>query len=816
METLWQDVRFGIRRLIKSPGFTAIALVSLALGVGANTAIFSLVNTVLLNPLPVTNPGELVAVGVRGKGDSMRAFSYPNYIDFRDRNEVLSGLLISRMVVMSLSREGNNQRLWGYLVSGNYFDVLGVPAIKGRTFAPEEDQTPLSHPVAVISYGCWMRQFGGDPNVVGQDIQVNGRPFKVIGIAPEGFRGTEIIYTPDIWVPVNMLAWIEPGADWLNKRDTQNSFATARLKPGVSRQQAQAALNLLSDQLAREYPDDNEGLTITLFPPGLIIPDLHGAVVSFSWVLMGAVGLVLLIACTNLASLLLARGTERRREIAIRLAMGANRVRLIRQLLTESLLLSLLGGALGLALAQWMIGALLALRPPIDFPLTIALVVDWRVMLFAMLASVVTGILFGLMPALQATNPDLVGALKDTTSQAGFRRSRLRSGLVVAQFAFSLVFLIGAGLVVRALQQVQTMSPGFEPANRLTMSMDPALQGYDEVRGHKYYHDLIERVESLPGVLSAAVASSIPLSLNYSSSGVFVEGQPAERGANIPESMVGTVGAGYFETMGIPLVAGRGFTDQDREKSTSVAVVNETFARTILPGVETPSDAIGKRISFRGPEGPFIQIVGITRDGKYFNIGEDPRPFLYRPLLQDYIQGAVLVVRTEGDPQSMIASVRSGVQSVDPAMPLYDVKTMEEHLQMSLFPARIAATILGGFGFLALILSAIGIYGVTSYSVAQRTREIGIRMALGANRADVSKMVVGHGMKLAGIGFGIGFGLALVLTRLMSTLLFGVSPTDPVTYVLITVILGGVALGACLVPARRATKVDPMTALRYD
>jgi macrolide transport system ATP-binding/permease protein len=816
METLIQDIKFGSRRLLKSPGFASIAIISLALGVGANTAIFSLVNAVLLRPLPVAHPEEIMSVAVRGKNDAMDAFSYPNYIDFRDRNQVLSGLIVERFAAISLSRNGNNQRVWAYLVSGNYFDVLGVRAIKGRTFLPEEDRTRLSHPVVVVSYRCWQSRFGGDPDLVGKEILLNNHPFKVIGIAPEGFSGTEIIFTPEIWVPVMMDEWIEPGSKWLDQRDSRNLFGIGRLKSGVSVKQAEASLNLLAEDLGREYPSSNEGQTIKLFPPGLILPDIQGAVVSFAWILMGAVGLVLLIACTNLASLLLARGTERRREIAIRLSLGANRFRLIRQLLTESVLLSLAGGLAGVGLAVWITDIVVALRPPIDFPLTFALAIDWRVMVFALLISLVTGVLFGLMPALQATNPDLVSALKDTSSQAGYRRSFMRSGLVVAQLAFSLVLLIGAGLVVRALQQLETMNPGFEIENRMELSMDLGLQGYDEARGQQFLRQAVERVTSLPEVKSAAVATFIPLSLNYSSNTIFVEGQPAERGANIPSSMVSSVGVGYFETLGVPLIAGRAFTEQDKKGVTRVAIVNETFTRRLLPNIKSPEDALGRRISFESPEGPFLQIVGVAKDGKYFNIGEAPRAFLYRPMLQSYDGYATLVVRTTGDPSGMISSVRSAVQSLDENMPLFDVKTMSDHMRLSLFPARVAAAILGGFGLLALILAAIGIYGVTAYSVAQRTREIGIRMALGANWASVSRMIVGQGLRLAAIGLAIGLTVALVLTRLMSDLLFGVSPTDPVTYAAILIILGGVAVAACLVPARRAAKVDPMIALRQD
>src|SRR6266550_3227923 len=406
MDSFLKDIRYGIRGLLKRPGFTTIAVITLTLGIGANTAIFSLVNTVLLRSLPVVDhPEQIVSVSLRAKNDAINAFSYPNYIDFRDRNQVLSGMLAYRFVPMSLSRGGNNERIWSYEVSGNYFDVLGVQAIKGRTFLPEEDRTRLSHPVAVISYGCWQRRFGADPDLVGKDVLLNNHQFRIIGIAPEGFKGTEFVYTPEMWVPAAMLEWAEPGAKYLDDRNAGNFFAVGRLKPGIGPKQGEVSLNLLAQQLAKEYPDTNEGQAIRLGPPGFILPDLRGAIVSFTWILMAAVALVLLVTCTNLAGLLLARATDRRKEIAIRLAMGANRSRLIRQLLTESILLSVIGGVIGLWLALWMVNALLAFKPPIDFPLAVDVSVDWRVLGFSFIVSVRTGAIFGLVPALQSTRP---------------------------------------------------------------------------------------------------------------------------------------------------------------------------------------------------------------------------------------------------------------------------------------------------------------------------------------------------------------------------------------------------------------------------
>jgi predicted permease len=808
-----KDIRYAVRGLIKRPGFVAIAVITLALGIGANTAIFSIVNTVLLRSLPVDRPGEIVSVAVRGKDDSLSAFSYPNYKDFRDRNEVLDGLLVYRFVPLSLSRNGVNERVWGYEVSGNYFDVLNVKPLQGRTFAPDEDKTKLTAPVIVVSYDSWQRRFGGDPNLVGKDVLINNHLFQVIGIAPEGFKGTEFVYSPEIWLLASMMEWAEPGATWLDKRSTRNFFGIGRLKDGVNAKQAETSLNLLAQQLAKEYPDDNEGQSIRLDAPGFIIPELRGAVVSFTWVMMGAVGLVLLVTCTNLAGLMLARATDRRREIAIRLAMGANRLRLIRQLLTESILLSF---AVGVLLAVWILKALLTFRPPIDFPLAMDVGVDWRVLLFSLAVSLTAGAIFGLAPALQATRPNLSMTLKDTAAQGGAAKSRLRSVLVVAQIAISLVVLIAAGLVVRTLQQLQTMNPGFDPQNGLTMSFDLGLQGYDDARGKQFYKQLNERLQALPGVESAAIMSYIPLSLNYNSNQIFVEGHPAERGENVPLAMTAGVGPGYFRTMKTPILQGREFTEQDQEKTEQVAVVNEAYVRRLMPELQNTADVVGKRFSFRGAGGPFVRIVGLVPTGKYFNIAEEPRPFVWTAMSQDYNSTGILVVRTKGNPDGLFGPVREQVQALDPNLPLFDVKTLTEHMKLALFPAKIAATVLGVFGFVALMLAAIGVYGITSYAVAQRTHEIGVRLALGAQLSDVLKLVLSHGLKLTIIGAAIGLFGAYLATRAITSVLYGVSATDPLTFGLVSFLLIGVALIACYVPARRATKVEPLIALRNE
>jgi predicted permease len=814
MGNFGQDVRYGARMLLKRPGLSVIAVITLALGIGANTAIFSLVNTVLLRPLPVDKPEELVSLNsVSPTGENnIPAFSYPNYRDYRDRNDVLSGLLSYRFSPISVSNNGVNERMWAYLVSGNYFDVLGVKPAVGRFFTMEEDQAAGAHPVAVITYNCWQKRFGGSADAIGKDVIVNGRTFSIIGVAQAGFYGSEISYVPEMWFPMAMLSTIEPGRDYREDRDSANFFVQGRLKPGVTTSQAEAALKSIAAQLATEYPNENENKTVSLSPPGLFGAFMRGPILGFAGVLMAVVGLVLLLACTNLANLLLARATERRKEIAIRLAIGASRNRLIRQLLTESVLLSILGGGIGLALAYWLVDAMTALRPPLDIPLSTSLHIDYRVLLFTGAISALTGVVFGLLPALQATRPDLVPALKDETSIAGYRRSWLRSGLVVFQVSLSMLLLICAGLVLRGLQQAQLMNPGFIAQHAIELGFDLSLQGYDAARTKTFNRQLLDRVRTLPGVQYAGVANFVPLSMSLNNNYIFVEGAPQERGANIPSSMTGSASPGYMGALGVDLLEGRDFTDQDGDNRPRAAIVNETFARRFWPG----ESAVGKRFSFEGAAGPWIDVVGVIRDGKYFSLSEDPTPFVYANLRPENGSYLTLLVRTASDPQRMISAIRSEFQQLDSNLPVYSVRTMTDHMSLPLFPARVAAILLGSFGLLALILAAIGIFGVMSYSVSQRTREIGIRMALGASTPGILRLVVGHGFKLIGVGMGIGLIAAIAGTRLMSALLYGVSATDALTFGGIAVLLIGVAMLACYLPARRATQVDPMVALRCE
>jgi len=811
IETLIKDLRYGLRRLARSPGFTAIAVLSLALGIGANTAIFSLVNTLALRPLPVDKPDQVVSLANAAEGRMFPTFSYPNYKDFRDRNDVFADLIAYRFAPLSLSYDGVNEKLWGYVVTGNYFETLGVKAALGRVISPDDDRLPGGHPVTVVSYQCWQQRFGGDPEVIGKNLIVNGRGYTVIGVAARGFFGTEIIAAPELWFPMAMQAEIEVGYNWLDKRAVETIFLQGRLKPGVSVAQAQAALNSIASQLESEYPGINEGKRVSVSSPGFMSGSMRGAVLGFTGILMVVVAFVLLLACINLANLLLARATTRRREIAVRLALGASRLRLVWQLMAESMLLAVGSGALGLLLAYWLVNLAVALKPPIDVPLMIDLHLDYRVFIFTCLISLATGVLFGLLPALQATKVDLLTALKDESSFSGYRRSWLKSSLIVLQVALSLVLLVGGGLMLRALQRAQAMNLGFNPQKAIELSFDLRLQGYDDARGREFQKSLLERVRALPGVQYAGIVDLAPVDLHFARGTVFIEGQTPERTQSAPRAMMSRISPGYLQAMSTRLVAGRDFTEQDDEKAPRVAIINETFARRFWPG----EDPLGKRFSQGSPESPKMQVVGVIEDGKYAGLNEAPQPYVCRPLSQAYVGGNTLIARTDGDLQKLLAVVRGEVRQLDPHLPASG-KLLTERMALPLLPVRMAAVLFGSFGVLALALAAIGTYGVMSYAVSRRTREIGVRVALGAQGADVLKLVIGQGMTLALVGVAVGVAVALALTQLTKSLLFGLSATDPFTYAGVTTLLIGVALLACYIPARRATKVDPMVALRNE
>jgi putative ABC transport system permease protein len=811
LEELWQDLRYGARMLMKKPGFTLVAVLTLGLGIGANTAIFSLVNTVLLRPLPIAQPEQVVTLnfGTPGRG-VFPLIGYPEYTDYRDRNQALAGLAAMSMTPVGLSNNGINERIWGLHVTGNYFSLLGVGAALGRVIAPEDDLTPGAHPVVMLSYQCWQRRFGADPQIVGRSVLIGGRNYTVIGVTPPEFRGTELASTPELWFPMMMKPDLEMGSGPLKGRTSPVS-TIGRLKEGVSWTQAESALNLIAAQIGREYPQTNKGQIVVLTQPGLFGAAMRGTVLGFTAVAMGVVVLVLLLACTNLVNMLLARASERHREIAIRLAIGAGRSRVLRQLLTEGVLLALLGSLLGLALAYGAV-QVARFKMPVFFGFTpIELQMDWRVLVFTLALSLLTGILLGLLPGLQATRPDLIPALKNESTLGGYRRSRLRNMLVVAQMSFSLVLLLCAGLVLRGLLRAQQIDPGFNPEQAVEVSFDLGVQKYDRERGRELQRQALERVRSLPGLQAAALTAHAPLTSGESGGkGVFIQGDEPKTATQAPIVLTTSISLDYFRTMETRLSQGRDFTAQDDAHSPPVAIVNEAFARRFWPG-ENP---LGKRFNFT--TGEWIEIVGVAQDGKYSSLAEQPNPFVYLPLAQNYESKVTLIARGAGDPNLLTTTLRKEIHGLDENLPLYDARTMLEHMDLPLAPARAAATALGGFGALALLLAAVGVFGVMSHAVKQRTREIGVRIALGADSKKIIKLIVGQGALLVGIGVGIGLGVAALGTRLLANLLFGVSALDPVTFVGVTALLTATAFLACYVPARRATKVDPMVVLRQE
>jgi putative ABC transport system permease protein len=817
MESLWQDLRFGARMLLKQPGFALIVVFTLALGIGANTAIFTLLDKVLIRQLPVEEPEQLVTF-VSDASGAPGVFSYPMYADLRDRNDVLAGMVAYSQRPFSLSDGSQSERVVGEIVSGNYFAVLGLRPALGRFFLPEEDRAPGTHPVVVIGHGLWRRRFGADPAVIGKTVNLNAYRYTVVGVTPAEFTGTTRGTVNDVYVPIMMQAETGPGrSNALNNRNWGWLHLIGRLKPNVSRRQAQAALSLLADEPGKTPPGAKDKAK---FSPNILMDGSRGHTHRIKdlalplKLLMGVVGLVLLIACANVANLLLARASARRKEIAVRLAVGASRIRLVRQLLTESAILAALGGGAGLLVASWFAGLLLRFQQQTNFvPRALDGRLDGRALGFTLALSLLTGIVFGLAPALQASKPDFVAALKEETPGLGVggRRLSLRNLLVVVQVALSLVVLIGAGLCVKSLRALQAIDPGFEPAKVVTASFDLSQNGYDETRGRQFISGISERVAALPGVEAVSLASIVAFSDGFWISGATPEGyqpQPNERLA----FDFNAISPNYFRTLGASLVSGREFTAQDTVDAPLVVIINEATARRYWPGQE----AVGKRI-IRG-RGQFFEVVGVIRNSKEKGLTADPRPAIYLPLLQNYVrdQSLTLHVRAATEAQTLLTAVRREVQSLDPTLPVYNLQTLAQQKDGSLYAERLATVLLTLFGLLALLLAAVGIYGVLSYGVTERTREMGIRLALGARSGDLLNLVVGQGMVLVLIGLIIGVCASFALTRLIEKLLFGVSATDPLTFVVIPLLLVSVALLACWIPARRATKVDPLVALRHD
>jgi predicted permease len=812
MDQFLLDLRLALRRFRQNPGFVAVAVITLTLGIGANTAIFSAINAILVRSLPVTRSSELVSLNQRQGGDTFPTLSIPNYKDIRDRNNVLTGLAAYRLLPASLGLPGTSQRTWGYLVTGNYFEVLGVTANLGRLFQASDDIKPGGHPVAVISYGFWQKRFGEDPSVIGRNVKFNGQDFTILGVTPQGFFGTELYFSPEVFFPMAMQRELEGGSGYLDQRGTENTFVVGRLKAGVSMPQAEAALNGIAAQLGKEYPKEDEGMKIVLTPPGLAGNYVRGAVIGFAFVLFAVSTLVLLVACVNLTSMLLARASDRRKETAIRLALGAGRGRLIRQLLTENLVVALAGGTGGALVALWISDAVTGWRPPIDFPLTINVTPDARVFLFALLVSMVTTLLFGLAPALQTTRADLVPALKNEAGSEKLRRWRLRDYVVAVQVALSTLLLVCSVLVVTSLQRALEAPIGYNPKDAVTTSFDLSMQHYDETRGREFQRRFLDKVRVLPGIESAALADWLPLTLNSSSSSIYVEGKPAPKAADAPSVYNFSVSPDFFRTMQIRIVAGREFDARDRPGSRRVAIVNQAFVRKVLAG-ESP---IGKRFMTGRPDGKPIEIVGVAADGKYFSLNEDRKPAIWLPLEMSYSSNAALVVRTNLRGSDALRMIDGVAREIDPDVALFDRGTMVEKLDLPLFPARVAGAALGAFGLLAAILAATGIYGVLAYSVSRRTREIGIRMAIGASQSQVLGVVALHSLSLIGAGTIVGLAAALAIGGLLSQILYGVKPHDPATCATVFFSMMAITVVACWIPARRAIRIDPLRALRQE
>ncbi len=813
MDTLRQDFRFARRQLIRSPGFAALAVAMLGLGIGATTTIFSVINTVFLRPpVHVPEPERLVAVFTSDfSGPRFGTSSYPDVVDFAAGAAGLEDLAATTPRPFSVAMGNESFRALGEMVSDQFFSLLGVPLVLGPGFTPGGSETE-----AVIGYGLWQRRLGGATDVVGKTMRLSGHTFTIAGVAPDGFTGTMRGIRAEIWTPLVAQRVLSPGDDMLTNRGDRGLFVVGRLRDGVTPAEAQGQLGVVAARLHHAYDrvwTDRTGKArvVTVLPErdARVFPTIRGPVTQFLALLMGVACLVLAICCANLANLLLARGTARRREVAVRLALGGSRTRLVRQLLTEGLLLAAVGAVAGVVLATWATGALASFEPPLPVPVALEFPLDLRILLFAVVVTAVTVILSALAPALRATRLEAASALRGDMGATGVgRRIGLRDGLVVAQVAVSLVVLAAAGLFLASLRNATHIDPGFRAAGLSLMRLELGIQGYDSARGRSFYAELEERARSLPGVTAVSLAEIVPLGLARQRRHIEVEGYAPREGEDM-EFGVNTVGAGYFETMGIAVVQGRGFEPSDREGAAAVAVVNETFARRFWPG----QDPIGKR--FSSGRGGTREVVGVARDGKYWSLGEDPQPHYYEPFAQAYEADMVLLVRSESDPRSILPALTREARAVDPELPV-EANTMTEHLGFALLPQRLGAAVLGVFGAVAALLAAFGLYGVVSYVVSRRTAEIGIRMALGARAHDVRMLVVRRALALTLTGLGVGLAGALAATRALAAFLVDVSPTDPATLASVATLFTAVALLASWLPARRAAAVDPMRALRSE
>jgi putative ABC transport system permease protein len=807
MGNFLRDLRYGARVLLKSPGFTLVAVLALALGIGANSAIFSVVNAVLLRPLPYSEPDRLVRVGGTSKTELIGTFSPPDFFDWRARNTVFEGMAAYDASSPSLTGGGEPERLNAARVSPGFFSLLRTPPALGREFLPQEEQRG-QHRVAVLSHALWQRRFGGDPLVVGRKIELSGEGFEVVGVMPADFEPPQFAgldaEPPSIWVP------FAPDLSQWGRDGRSVDACIARLKPTATVEQARSEMEAIALGLQEQYPKTNSRAGVRL---DSLREQLVGGARRALLVFIAAVGFVLLIACANVANMLLARAATRRKEIAIRTALGASRARVARQLLTESVLLAMAGGGLGLLLALWANEFLLALSAG-ALPRVEHVALDWRVVFFTLLVSVATGLVFGLAPALSASKTDLTESLKEggRAGAAGLR-SRARSALVVSEVALSLVLLVAAGLLVKSFWRLQQVSPGFDPDGVLTMNVFlPGLRYPEEAQHAVFFERVLERVKALPGVRHAGATSNLPVSGNYDRLPIYVEGQPPPAGGEAAEAERYMVSDDYFRALGVPVLAGRGFGADDSPGKQPVVVVGEAVARASWPA----GDAVGRRIKLGDTENPWLTVVGVAGDVRHYGPDTPANFQVYLPHRQSPSQAMTLVVRSAGDPEALAAAVRGAVWSVDKDQPVYDVKTMRQLLSASTAARRFNMLLIGVFASVALALAVVGIYGVMSYTVEQRTREIGVRVALGAGARDIYRLIVGRGMATAGLGVGVGLAASFAATRAMKSLLFGVEASDPVIFASVALLLSAVALLACYLPARRAARVDPAVALRYE
>jgi predicted permease len=809
MTTLLQDLRFSMRVLTKNPGFTILTILTLALGIGANSTIFSWINSTLLNPIPgATRTSELASV-MKGDEDDV---SYLDYKDLRDGNQSFSGLAAQKMIAMDLTGAGRPQRIWGMLTSANYFDVLGVRPLLGRGFLPADDQKPGGAPSAVISYRLWQTRFGADSSVVGQTLDINQHPYSIVGVAPAAFQGSNTGLQSDIWIPLMMEQQVMANSDRLNSRSEGWLELLGRLRGGQSLPQAQDEMNLLMQRIVRQFPSSHRGDNkLTVYPMWRSPYGANSRLSTFLPPLMAIAGVVLLLACANVANLLLVRSIGRRREIAIRLSLGASRWRLVRQLLAESLVLALAGGGVAILITIWTAGTFADFIPPSNLPLALNMRVDHTVLFVTLAVSVLASVVFGILPALRSSSMAPVEVLKEETGSAsgGIHRATLSSALVIAQISLSLFLLVSAGLFIRSIRNAQRFNPGFNPDRVLLASYDLFPAGYSETNGIEFDRQLLAKLETLPGVQSVTLSNWVPLGFTFNTTTVNPEGyvpQPHES-MDVQEAHVAP---NYFRTMQIQLVSGRDFTAQDTHNSQLVAIVSQALADRYWPHQE----AIGKRIHVYED---WLTVVGVARNiNASRRLYESPQPFVYMPLFQMYSHAEIIHARVSGDPLIFAAAVEDTVHQLNADLPVYDVTTLATHMKLATIGYRVAGTFVGAFGLLALVLAAVGIYGVVAYSTRQRTHEIGIRMALGAQMSDVFRLVLGKGLRLTFLGLAIGFVVSLALTRFLNSLLFGVTTTDALTFFGVAVLLCIVALAACYIPARRAMRVDPMVALRYE